>query len=216
MAQELRQTLRQAVIEGDPDQAQTAATLVLSGGADPLEVVEGLLSPAMDEVGRLYEEGEYFIPDLVMAGEAMKAAMAVFGPALTAQHQTRSSPGTVVVGTVQGDIHEIGKSLVATMLEAAGFVVHDLGTDVSVERFVSTAREVGANVIGLSALLTTTMRNQQVVIQALVDAGLREQIKVIVGGAPASPEWAERIGADAYAENASEAVETVRRLVGAE
>jgi len=213
MTDQLLHTLSQTVIDGDPDRARETAEQVLSGGADPLEVVENVLSPAMDEVGRRYEEGDYFIPDLVMAGEAMKAAMAVLGPALTAHHQVRTSPGTVVIGTVEGDIHEIGKSLVATMLEAAGFVVHDLGVDVPVASFVSKAQEVEADVVGLSALLTTTMRNQQAVIEALQEAGLRERVKVIVGGAPASPEWAERIGADGYAENAREAVGVVRRLV---
>jgi corrinoid protein of di/trimethylamine methyltransferase len=203
------------VIEGNPDQAKQGADQVLAAGAEPLEVVETILSPAMDEVGRRYEEGDYFIPDLVMAGEAMKAAMAIFGPELAAREQTRSSRGTVVIGTVEGDIHEIGKSLVAIMLEAAGFIVHDLGVDVSATAFVSKAQEVGADVVGLSALLTTTMRNQETVIQALIEAGLRERVKVIIGGAPTAPEWAEKIGADAYAENANEAVGVVRQLVGA-
>ena len=213
MSEELLQSLSQAVIDGDPDRAQELAAQVLSAGADPLEVVEQTLSPAMEEVGRRYEEGDYFIPDLVMAGEAMKAAMSVLGPALTARQQVRSSPGTVVIGTVEGDIHEIGKSLVATMLEAAGFEVHDLGVDVPAATFVSKVQETGANVVGLSALLTTTMRNQQAVIEALQEAGLRERVKVIIGGAPASPEWAQRIGADGYAENAREAVAVVRQMM---
>ena len=215
MSKELLQSLSTVIIEGDPNQAREIAAQVLSGGADPLNVVETVLSPAMDEVGKRYDEGDYFIPDLVMAGEAMKAAMSVLGPALVVRQQTRFSPGTVVIGTVEGDIHEIGKSLVATMLEAAGFVVHDLGVDVPAATFVAKAQEVDADVVGLSALLTTTMRNQQAVIKALAEAGLRDQVKVIVGGAPASPEWAERIGADAYAENAREAVVVVRELVGA-
>jgi corrinoid protein of di/trimethylamine methyltransferase len=214
MNDQLHQALSQAVIEGDPDRAREAAGRGLSAGAEPLHLVESVLSPAMDEVGRRYEEADFFIPDLVMAGEAMKAAMSVLGPALVARQQTRSTPGVVVIGTVEGDIHEIGKNLVATMLEAAGFVVHDLGVDVPVAAFVAKAAEVGATVVGLSALLTTTMRNQQAVIEALEEAGTRGQVKVIIGGAPASPEWAERIGADAYAENAREAVDVVRRLVG--
>ncbi len=208
------ESLSQAVIEGDPNRARELANQAVVAGADPLNVVETVLSPAMDEVGRLYEDGDYFIPDLVMAGEAMKAAMAVLGPALAARQQVRSSPGTVVIGTVQGDIHEIGKSLVATMLEAAGFVVYDMGVDVPAAAFVDKTRQVNANVVGLSALLTTTMRNQQVVVEALAEAGLREQVKVIVGGAPASPEWAIKIGADAYAENAQEAVAVIRQLLG--
>lgn len=216
MSEQLLQQLSQSIIAGDPDCARDLSGQVLSAGAEPLAVVEEVLSPAMDEVGRLYDEGEYFIPDLVMAGEAMKAAMAIFGPRLVASAQTRSAPGVVVIGTVEGDIHEIGKSLVATMLEAAGFVVHDLGVDVPAARFVDKASEVDADLVGLSALLTTTMRNQQAVITALREAGLGGRVKVIIGGAPASPEWADRIGADAYAENAREAVDVVRRLVGAQ
>ncbi|HIQ01837.1 MAG TPA: hypothetical protein EYH30_06875 [Anaerolineales bacterium] len=214
MNDELLQPLSQAVIDGDPDRARELAARALSAGADPLGAVEQVLSPAMEEVGRLYEEGEYFIPELVMAGEAMKAAMSVLGPEMVAREQVRSAPGVVVIGTVEGDIHEIGKSLVATMLEAAGFVVHDLGVDVPAAAFVSRAREVDADVVGLSALLTTTMRNQQAVIEALEEAGMRGRVRVVIGGAPASPEWAERIGADGYAENAREAVTVVRRLVG--
>ncbi|HIE38627.1 MAG TPA: hypothetical protein EYP77_06105 [Anaerolineae bacterium] len=214
MNDELLQPLSQAVIDGDPDRARELAARALSAGADPLGAVEQVLSPAMEEVGRLYEEGEYFIPELVMAGEAMKAAMSVLGPEMVAREQVRSAPGVVVIGTVEGDIHEIGKSLVATMLEAAGFVVHDLGVDVPAAAFVSRAREVDADVVGLSALLATTMRNQQAVIEALEEAGMRGRVRVVIGGAPASPEWAERIGADGYAENAREAVTVVRRLVG--
>lgn len=214
MSEELRQALAQAVIDGQAEAACEVADQLIAAGADPLGVVEEVLSPAMDEVGRRYEEADYFIPDLVMAGEAMKAAMSVLGPALVAHGQARSSPGVVVVGTVEGDIHEIGKSLVATMLEAAGFIVHDLGVDVPTADFVSQARELDADVVGLSALLTTTMLNQRSVIEALVEAGLRERVKVVIGGAPASPQWAERIGADAYAENAREAVAVTRRLMG--
>ncbi len=214
MSQEL-ESLSQAVIDGDPDRAGELARQALAL-AEPLYIVEEVLSPAMDEVGRRYEEGDYFIPDLVMAGEAMKAAMAVVGPELAARHQARSSPGTIVIGTVEGDIHEIGKSLVATMLEAAGFTVHDLGVDVPVETFVARAQETDADVVGLSALLTTTMRKQQTVIEALEAAGLRERVRVIVGGAPVTPEWASRIGADGYAENASEAVGVIRRMLGEE
>ena len=135
-------------------------------------------------------------------------------PGLLRRQEKRQVLGTVVIGTVEGDIHEIGKSLVATMLAAAGFQVHDLGVDVPVDKFVKQVQETGANVVGLSALLTTTMRNQGAVIEALKEAGLCEKVKVVIGGAPASPEWAETIGADAYAENANEAVGVVRQLLG--
>jgi trimethylamine corrinoid protein len=210
---EILKQLREVVILGEPDQARELAAQALEAGVAPLVAIEGALNPGMEVVGDRYERGEYFIPDLVMAAEAMKAAMAVFEPALMARQERRQVLGTVVIGTVEGDIHEIGKSLVATMLGAAGFAVHDLGVDVSAAEFVKRVQETGANVVGLSALLTTTMLNQEAVIEALEEAGLREQVKVIIGGAPTSPEWAQTIGADAYAENANEAVAVVRQLL---
>ena len=142
----------------------------------------------------------------------MKQAMALVEPGLRARHQVVESPGTVVIGTVKGDIHEIGKSLVATMLSAHGFTVHDLGVDVAVDRIVSTVKETGANLVGLSALLTTTMGVQRKVIDALSEAGLRDRVKVMVGGAPVSQRYAEEIGADGYAEDAVGAVELARKL----
>jgi corrinoid protein of di/trimethylamine methyltransferase len=208
--------LQQVVIAGQPDQAKELATQVLAAGVAPLTAIEDALNPAMQIVGDKYETGEYFIPDLVMAAEAMKAAMAVFEPVLAERQEKREVLGTVVIGTVEGDIHEIGKSLVATMLAAAGFQVHDLGVDVPASEFVKKVQEKGANVVGLSALLTTTMRNQEAVIEALKEAGLRDKVKVVIGGAPASPEWAKTIEADAYAENANEAVGVVKQLLGAE
>jgi len=210
----LRQ-LQEAVIVGEPERARQLAAQALEAGAEPLVAIEEALNPGMQVVGARYECGDYFIPDLVMAGEAMKAAMGVFEPALMARREQRRVLGTVVIGTVEGDIHEIGKSLVATMLGAAGFRVHDLGVDVPAGEFVRQVQATGADVVGLSALLTTTMLNQETVIEALKEAGLRERVKVIVGGAPASPEWARTIGADGYAENANEAVAVVRRLLGA-
>ncbi len=210
---EILNQLQQAVILGEPDQARELATQALESSIAPLTAIEEALNPGMQVVGDRYERGEYFIPDLMMAAEAMKAAMAVFEPVLMARREQRQVLGTVVIGTVEGDIHEIGKSLVATMLSTVGFRVHDLGVDVPASEFVAQVRETGANVVGLSALLTTTMRNQEAVIAALKEAGLREQVKVIIGGAPTNPEWAQIIGADAYAENANEAVEVVRRLL---
>jgi len=210
---EILKQLQHVVIIGEPDQAQDLAAQALGAGVMPLVAIEEALNPGMQVVGDRYECGEYFIPDLMMAAEAMKAAMAVFEPALMARQEQRQVLGTVVIGTVEGDIHEIGKSLVATMLGAAGFQVHDLGVDVPVNEFVKQVQETGANVVGLSALLTTTMLNQEAVVQALEEAGLRERVKVVIGGAPTSPEWAQTIGADAYAENANEAVSIVKRLV---
>ncbi len=207
--------LQEAIINGIPDQARELASQALASGVAPLTAIEQALNPGMQIVGDKYETGDYFIPDLVMAAEAMKAAMTVFEPVLVERQEKRQVLGTVVIGTVEGDIHEIGKSLVATMLAAASFQVYDLGVDVPVAKFVKQVQETGANVVGLSALLTTTMRNQEAVIEALKEAGLRDKVKVVIGGAPASPEWAETIGADAYAENANEAVGVVKQLLGA-
>ena len=206
--------LHESVIIGEPDQAKELAAQALEAGVAPLTAIEEALNPAMEIVGEKYETAEYFIPDLVMSAEAMKAAMAVFEPELVARQEKRTVLGTVVIGTVEGDIHEIGKSLVATMLSAAGFEVHDLGVDVAASAFVKQVQETEANIVGLSALLTTTMRNQEVVIEALKEAGLRDEVKVVIGGAPTSTEWANTIGADAYAENANEAVEVVKQLLG--
>ncbi|RLC71880.1 MAG: cobalamin-binding protein [Chloroflexi bacterium] len=213
MSQVLTQ-LQEAVIKGLPDQAQELATQALGDDVAPLTAIDEALNPAMQIVGDKYESGEYFIPDLVMAAEAMKGAMAVIEPVLIERQEKRQVLGTVVIGTVEGDIHEIGKSLVGTMLSASGFQVHDMGVDVPASKFVERVKETGANVVGLSALLTTTMRNQETVIEALQEAGLREQVKVIIGGAPTSPDWAQTIGADGYAENANETVGIVRQLLG--
>jgi trimethylamine corrinoid protein len=211
---EILKQLQEVVILGEPDQARELAAQALEAGVAPLTAIEEALNPGMQVVGDRYESGEYFIPDLVMSAEAMKAAMGVFEPALIARQEQRQVLGTVVIGTVEGDIHEIGKSLVATMLSAAGFQVHDLGVDVPASEFVKRVQETRANVVGLSALLTTTMLNQEAVIEALEEAGLREQVKVVIGGAPTSTDWAQTIGADAYAENANEAVGVVKGLLG--
>jgi corrinoid protein of di/trimethylamine methyltransferase len=205
--------MAQAVIDGVPDRARQLAGEALRAGIDPLDAIDQGFKPGMDIVGEGFARGELFIPDLMMSGEAMKAAIATLEPELLARQQQRQILGKVVIGTVQGDIHEIGKTLVATMLAAAGFEVYDLGVDVSAQQFLDKVREVGADVLGLSALLTTTILNQETVILTLKEAGLRDEVKVIIGGVPASPEWAEEIGADAYAENATEAVEVVKQLV---
>ena len=211
----LFQEMADAVIAGLPQQARELAETALCTGIDPLDAIEKGFKPGMDVVGEGFAKGELFIPDLMMSGEAMKAAIAALEPEMLKRKQERQVLGKVVIGTVQGDIHEIGKTLVATMLSANGFEVRDLGVDVSAQQFLDAVRETDANVVGMSALLTTTILNQEAVIGALEEAGLREQVKVIVGGVPASPDWAEEIGADGYAENATEAVEVVKRLVGA-
>jgi corrinoid protein of di/trimethylamine methyltransferase len=211
----LFQQMTDAVIAGQPDAARELAQEALGAGVDPLEAIDRGFKPGMDVVGEGFAKGELFIPDLMMSGEAMKAAIATLEPEMVNRQQQRQVLGKVVIGTVEGDIHEIGKTLVATMLAASGFEVHDLGVDVSAQKFVETVRDVQADVVGLSALLTTTILNQEGVIQALTEAGLRDGVKVIIGGVPANEEWAEEIGADAYADNATDAVQVVKQLVGA-
>lgn len=215
MTEDLFKSMAQAVIDGDDDAAETLAQQALDRGIDPLEAINRGLTPGMDVVGDLYATGEYFLPDLILGGEAMKAALAVLEPALAASGQERQVLGTVVLGTVEGDIHEIGKSLVGSMLSAHGFRVHDLGIDVEAEVFVAQAREYSADIVALSALLTTTMLRQRDVIEHLAEAGLRERVKVMVGGSPVTQAWAEEIGADGFAEDAAGAVTVAKRLMGA-
>jgi corrinoid protein of di/trimethylamine methyltransferase len=211
---ELYQAMSQSVIDGEPEQAGELAQKAVSLDLDPLEVIDHGYTPGMNVLGDRFARGEVFIPHLVMGGEAMKAAIAVLEPELARRQQQRQVLGKVVIGTVSGDIHEIGKSLVATMLSANGFQVFDLGVDVPVSTFVEKAAEVEADIVGLSALLTTTMLNQRKVVESLQEAGLREKVKVIVGGAPVSQSWAEQIGADGYSENAVGAVALAKRLMG--
>jgi len=212
--EDLYQAMAQSVMDGEPEQAEELAQEAVSLSLDPLEVIDHGYTHGMNVLGDLFARGEVFLPHLVMGGEAMKAAIAVLEPELARRQQQRQVLGKVVIGTVAGDIHEIGKSLVATMLSANGFQVFDLGVDVPVSTFVEKAREVEADIVGLSALLTTTMLNQGKVIESLQEAGLREKVKIIVGGAPVSQSWAEQIGADGYSENAIGAVALAKKLMG--
>ncbi len=202
------------VLEGDFEATAALTKQALAAGLDPMAIVERGLMPGMNTVGERFASGEYFLPQLIIAARCMQEAMAILTPELMARQEKVASAGTVVIGTVRGDIHEIGKSLVATMLSAGGFQVHDLGVNVPAEAFVAKVQETGANLLGLSALLTTTMTAQREVIAALSKAGLRGQVKVILGGAPVNQEWADSIGADGYAEDAVGAVALARRLVG--
>ena len=215
MSQDLYTQLAMTVIEGEEELAVSLTRQALEQGLSPLEIIEKGLAPGIEVVGEKFSCGEYFLPHLVMAGNTMKAALTWLEPALKASGMTRETLGTVVLGTVAGDIHEIGKSLVGTMLTASGFVVHDLGVDVPVGKFITAVRETGAGLLGLSALLTTTMGVQRKVIEELTEAGLRDRVKVMVGGAPVSGQWAQEIGADGYAEDAAGAVALARQLVGA-
>jgi len=211
---ELLAQITTSIVEGEPDETVNLTRRALAADLEPLTIINQGLVPGMDIVGARFQSGEYFLPHLIIAANAMQQAMALLEPELRARQQAVKTAGTLVIGTVAGDIHEIGKSLVATMLSTSGFQVHDLGVNVPTETFVARVRETGANLLGLSALLTTTMTVQEEVIEALEEAGLRDQVKVIVGGAPVSREWAETIGADGYAEDAVSAVELARRLVG--
>jgi corrinoid protein of di/trimethylamine methyltransferase len=214
MSEELFKQMAQAVIDGDEEQARMLAEQALAEGIPPLEAINQGYTAGMDIVGELFSSGEYFLPDLILGGEAMKAALAVLEPALKAAGQERQVLGTVVLGSVKGDIHEIGKALVGTMLSANGFLVYDLGIDIPSSEFVAKAQEHHADIVALSALLTTTMLHQQEVIEHLAEAGLRERVQVMVGGSPVTQSWADRIGADGFAEDAAGAVVVARRLMG--
>jgi corrinoid protein of di/trimethylamine methyltransferase len=216
MSDQLFAALRQAVIDGDPAAAATYAQQALDDGVSPLAAIDDGLVPGLSYVGEQFGLGELFLPDMMLAARAMQKAMDILEPELQAQAAERKVVGRVVIGTVKGDIHEIGKNLVGMMLATSGFEVHDLGVDVSPERFVEAAQEHNADIVGVSALLTTTMAGQRTVVEAVAAAGLRDKVKVIVGGAPASASWAAEIGADGYSEDAIGAVALARRLVGAE
>lgn len=211
---EMFQQLRAAVVDGMPDRAAELAQQALASGADPLETLNQGCIPGMDHVGQKFGCHEMFLPDVLAASEAMKAAVAVLEPEMRRRGTERKVLGRVVLGTVRGDIHEIGKSLVAIMLTASGFEVHDLGVSVPTETFASKARELGADIVGVSALLTTTMMVQKNVVESLERAGLRPRVKIMVGGAPVTRKWAEEIGADGYAKDAAAAVTLARSLVG--
>ena len=214
MSQEMFEKLAQAVIDGESEDAVELAQQALDAGLDPLECINKGLSKGIDRVGVLFAEGEYYLPDLIIGGEAMKDALSVLEPALAA-NQTREVTGRVVLGTVEGDLHEIGKTLVGTMLTANGFQVTDVGVDKPASEFIAAVKESNATLIGASALLTTTIPEQQKIVEALAEAGLRDKVKVMVGGAPVTQAWADKIGADGYAEDAIAAVAVAKKLVGA-
>ncbi len=212
MSQELFDQMRQCIIDGDPDLAAELAQKAIDLGIDPVEALNKGFVPGVNYVGEQFGLGEMFLPELVVAGEAMKAAVATLEPEFTKRGTEREILGKVVIGTIEGDIHEIGKTLVATMLSASGFQVYDMGVDVPIMTFVEKAREVNADIVGISALLTTTMVRQKDVVEALEDSGLKA--KVMVGGAPVTQSWAKEIGAAGYSEDAVGAVAVAKSLVG--
>ena len=215
MMEEFLKGCAQAVLDGDGDGAEALARRALDEKRPVLEVIEKGFVSGIREVGRLWEEGTMFLPELVMGAEAMKRAMAVLQPALEEDGGAGSSIGHVVIGTIEGDIHDIGKTLVATMLSANGFEITDLGADVPAARFVDEAAEKGAGCIAISALLTTTMDGQRKVIEELRSREMRDRVRVLVGGAPCNDEWAKEIGADGYAGDAVAAVQLAKSLIGA-
>ncbi len=211
---DLYRSMSQSVLDGDAETAEKLARRALDEGAPPLDCVENGFVRGIEEVGRMYERGELFLPELVAAADAMKLALGILKPALEKESAGRKSLGRVVIGTVKGDIHDIGKSIVGSLLTASGFDVMDLGVDVDPGVFVTRAKEFRADLVGLSALLTTTMPVQRDVIRLLDDAGVRKKVKVMVGGAPVTERWASDIGADGFAEDAIRAVATAKKLLG--
>ena len=204
--------IQRAIVDGDVDKARSLARSLVEQGGDLLAAIEHGFSAGIRKVGDLWEEGEYFLPELVQGAEAMKAAMEILQPVLATQQGALEPKGRVVIGTVEGDLHDIGKSLVGTLLTANGFEVHDLGSNVPVATYIEKAREVDADIVAASALLTTTMSVQKSLAEAVVAAGLARGPRVLIGGAPTSEAWATEIGAT-HAENAMRAVGKAERMV---
>jgi 5-methyltetrahydrofolate--homocysteine methyltransferase len=206
------QLLHDAVLKGDAKTAKTITEQALAAGVEPLAIVQQYMVPAMAEVGRRFECEEYFVPELLLSARAMKGALELIRPRLIASGVQPT--GRVIVGTVKGDLHDIGKNLVAAMLEGGGYDVIDLGVNVTPEQFVAAVKEKGAQIIALSALLTTTMPAMKQTVDALKQAGVRDKVKVLIGGAPISQRFADEIGADGYAETAAGAVGLAKRVTG--
>ncbi len=204
--------LRQAVIDGDARGAGAATARALERGLEPQRLVDEALIPAMDEAGLRFESGEFFVPELLVAARALKASQALITPLLAGT--PTATRGRVAIGTVKGDMHDIGKNLVVALLQGGGFEVVDLGADVPPARFVAAVTEDRADIIGLSALLTTTMLQMKTTVKALADAGVRGSVKVMIGGAPVTKRFADEIGADGYADNAAAALALARQLMG--
>ena len=210
---EIMQNLAAAILNGSKDSALEWAEKGLQSGLKPLELISGGLTVGLDEVGEKFECGEYYLPDMMLAAEAMSAVLEMLAPQLEQERDAAEQAVKVVIGTVKGDLHSIGKDIVIMMLKAAGMEIIDLGVDVPSEKFVRSVADNGAVVLGISALMTTTIQEQKKIIDLLAEHGLREKVKVIVGGAPLSEEWALKIGADAYAADAIAGVKKIKALL---
>jgi corrinoid protein of di/trimethylamine methyltransferase len=215
MSEELFKEMTDSIIEGDAERSAALAQRAVSEGMDPILAISSGFVPGVNHIGEQFACGNAFLPELVMSGEAMKAAVAVLEPEMIKRGTQRQVLGTVVLATVEGDIHEIGKTLVGTMLSAAGFKVYDLGVDVSPDVIIGKALEVNADIIAMSALLTTTMVRQRQVTDDLQKEGLRSRFKIMVGGAPVTRDWVKSIDADGYSEDAIGAVAVAKQLMGA-
>ena len=205
------QTLSTAILDGDKDTAEASVRSALEAGIDASRPLDEAMIPTMSEVGRLFEAGEYFVPEMLISARAMQGAMSLLRPLLV--RQGVQAAGRAMIATVHGDLHDIGKNLVSLMLEGAGFEVHDLGVDVAPEEIARAVAEESPDILALSAMLTTTMTGMKTVIDVLQAAGLRDKVRVIIGGAPLTEEFAQRIGADGYAPDASRAVALANTLL---
>jgi len=207
-----KEAIYEGILKGNMPAVQDATKAALAEGTSAATLLYEAMIPAMGEVGRLFEANEYYVPEMLIAARAMKAGLAIIRPELVKEKV--QPKGKVALGTVKGDLHDIGKNLVAIMVEGAGFEVIDLGVDVSPQQFVNAVKEKGANVIGLSALLTTTMPSMKSTIEAVQEAGLRNKVKIIIGGAPVTQKYADEIGADGYGRDAAAAANIVKKLLG--
>ena len=212
--EDILERIRKAIKEYDIDQAKHYSQEALKAKMDPAEVIKNGPANVLKEIGDKFANGELFLPELIAASQAGEASIAVLSEEIARRAESRQSFGKCVIGTVSGDVHSIGKSIVATMLRVAGFEVTDLGVDVPTDVFIQKVKELQPQILGLSALLTTTMDEQRTIITRLKEQGLRGKVKVMVGGAPVSPQWAKEIGADAVGLDAKDAVEKALRLVG--
>ncbi len=207
--------LKQAIVEGDEDQAAETAAAALEAGVDPASLIKEAINEPMDKVGKAFQDGDLFLPELIMIGDAARAASDVIVPHISAEDLDASAGGVVVIGTIQGDMHDIGKNIVSAYLTAVGFKIKDLGTDVSPKDFVRAAIDEKADVVAISTLLSTTQPLFANIVRTLVDAGQRENFYIIVGGGPVTPEWASEIGADGYGRDAGDAADLTKQLLTA-